>query len=191
MNAPQDSASARRSWLIRPSPTPKCLAAAVVLMPQGQEQRQPAIPARKRLEPVAEIDPHPHDLGRSGIRSSTINSSHAPSSVSKRSRRSTRKALPLPGVAGEDLAGVEPAAHLAAFIHLGHGIAGQNGRMGRVQFAPLGQPGIGLAGIGHGLLDRVLAGLGPKIRGIGQGNKVLSKSLWADFPPQRFCYDCG
>jgi hypothetical protein len=33
---------------------------------QGQEQGQPAIAAGKRLEPVAEVNSHTHDLGGAG-----------------------------------------------------------------------------------------------------------------------------
>ena len=70
----------------------ECFAAAVVRFPMARNCRQLALAAGQRLQPIAEVDPHPHDLGRSGppVLDASCLPKHLPPHQ-YRSSRSTRK----------------------------------------------------------------------------------------------------
>ena len=59
----------------------------------------------------------------------------------------------------ENVLAVQVAAGHATVLHLGHAVAGQDGRVGQVELAQLGQAGDGGAGVADDALNRFLAGL--------------------------------
>ena len=61
MKAPQDWANARRSWLIRGSPIPKRLAAAVVWFPRARNW------ASRRLRVESDLNQSPKSIRTRGV----------------------------------------------------------------------------------------------------------------------------
>ena len=86
-------------------PDPEMLGRGGGLVPQGQELGQPAITAGKGPEPIADVDSHLDDLGRSGP--PVLDNEFFPCALFRIEPVQTfdTKAFPLPSVAGEELRG--------------------------------------------------------------------------------------
>ena len=74
-----------------------------------------------------------------------------------------RDLLPLLAVRRQHVAHVQLAAHLAAVLDLGDGVAGQDRGVSQVELVEFGEPGNRTAGVADDILDRLLAALGIEV----------------------------